>query len=375
MTQKPLTIVQVLPEMSSGGVEVCTLETARALVEAGHRSIVISSGGPLVKELETNGSKHITMPVHKKSPGTLFQAAALRREFCRVNADIVHARSRVPAWVCRLALFAFPNETRPGFVTTVHGLYSVSKYSSVMTSGDRVIAVSETVRRYILDNYPGYSSRSVETIPHGVDPKSFPYGFVPDESWVCDFRKQFPETVGKRLVTLPGRLTRLKGHFDFLEAIGSLPETVHGLIVGGEDPRRAKYAAELRDAVVDRGLADRVTLTGHRSDLRNIAAISNVVLSLSTKPEAFGKTTLEAISLGVPVVGYDHGGVSEILNEFFPQGLTPAGDPRSLAKTIEAVLHNKPHIKPNTDWTLEKAMTDELAVYTSLAASRARIAA
>lgn len=367
MSKQRLTIVQVLPELASGGVEVCTLETSAALVAAGHRSIVISSGGPMVAALEAAGSEHIALPVHRKSLRTLRQVTAVRRIVAEVSADVVHARSRVPAWVCQLALKSMPKASRPAFATTVHGLYSTNAYSAVMTYGDAVIAVSNTVRDYIVENYPHCDTRKIRTIPHGIDPTEYSFGYRPAEKWQSDFAKQFPQTNGKQLVTLPGRLTRLKGHFDFLDAIERLPDSVHGLIVGGEDPRRAAYAAELRDAIVDRQLSNRITLTGHRSDLRNVMAISDVVLSLSTKPESFGKTALEAVSLGKPVIGYDHGGVGEILDEFFPDGQVAVGDAGKLVACIQSTLANRPDVRENREWTLSRAMERELDVYQQLA--------
>ena len=156
---KKLTVIQTLPALDAGGVERGTLEIARALVAAGHRSIVISNGGRLVKQLEAEGSEHITLPVHKKSLASLWQVTPFRQLLTDIQPDILHARSRVPAWIAWLAWRKLPANTlfqhhRPHFVTTVHGLYSVSPYSAIMTKGERVIAVSNTVQEYILKNYP-----------------------------------------------------------------------------------------------------------------------------------------------------------------------------------------------------------------------------
>ena len=130
------------------------VEVAAALVAAGHRSIVISAGGRLVETLESEGTQHVRMPVGRKSLSTLLQVRQLRRLLAENSVDVVHARSRVPAWVCLLALRRVPSHRRPAFLTTVHGLYSVNRFSEVMTRGDRVVCVSNTVRRYVLENYP-----------------------------------------------------------------------------------------------------------------------------------------------------------------------------------------------------------------------------
>ena len=163
-----LTVVQLLPALESGGVERGTLEVGKALVDSGHRSIVVSSGGRLVEQLVANGSVHVTMPLGKKSLFTLLQVGRLRRFLREEQVDILHARSRMPAWIGWLAWRGMPVAQRPHFVTTVHGLYSVNAYSRIMTRGERVIAVSDTARRYILDNYPDVDPRRVVTIHRGV---------------------------------------------------------------------------------------------------------------------------------------------------------------------------------------------------------------
>jgi len=179
---KRLTVLQTLPALNSGGVERGTLEIARALVAAGHRSIVVSNGGRLVDQLVREGSEHITLPVHKKSLFSLFQVRPFRRLLTDINPDIVHARSRVPAWIAWLALRKMDLATRPRFITTVHGLYSVSPYSAIMTKGERVIVVSETVRNYVLKNYPSCPPERIQLIYRGVDEAEFSYGYQPPRS-------------------------------------------------------------------------------------------------------------------------------------------------------------------------------------------------
>ncbi|NUS39539.1 MAG: glycosyltransferase, partial [Lysobacter sp.] len=147
-----LTVVQVLPALEAGGVERSTIEIADALVHDGHRALVVSAGGRLLPELLATGAEHITLPIGRKSPLVLRHVPALRRLFAREGVDIVHARSRLPAWLARFALRGL--RAPPHFVTTVHGLNSPSRYSAVMASGERVICVSRTVRDYVLQHYP-----------------------------------------------------------------------------------------------------------------------------------------------------------------------------------------------------------------------------
>ena len=323
MAEKRLTVLQMLPALEGGGVERGTLEVAAALVKVGHRSLVMSAGGRMVSELKQAGSEHFTWAVNRKSPWTLRLIWLLRKFLLEQQVDILHYRSRVPGWVAYLAWRGMDPTMRPRLISTVHGLHSVSAYSAVMTKGERVIAVSDTVRRYILDNYPNTPEERVQLIYRGVDPQEFPWGYQPSQAWINEWRSSYPQLQGKRVYCLPGRITRLKGHFDFLDVIEGVRDAgvpVVGLIVGGEDPRRKAYAESLRQAVADRGLQAHILFTGHRTDMREIYSQCDAVLSLSSKPESFGRTVLEALALGVPVVGYDHGGVGEVLNVMYPSG-------------------------------------------------------
>jgi len=329
MAEKRLTVLQVLPALQSGGVERGTLEVGKYLVEHGHRSLVISAGGRLVEQLEHEGSEHFIWDIGKKSLWTLRLIPRLRHFLIENKVDIVHARSRMPAWICYLAWKGMDPKTRPRFITTVHGLYSVNAYSAVMTKGEQIIAVSETVRDYILRNYPDVPPDKIIVIPRGIDPAEYPNGYQPPAEWLAAWQTQYPQLAGKKVLTLPGRITRLKGHEDFIELIARLKkqgEKVHGLIVGGAHPKKQRYLDELKAKVHTAGLDGDITFTGQRDDLREIMAVSDIVLSLSTQPESFGRTVLEALSLGVPVIGYDHGGVGEQLELLFPQGRVPLGN-------------------------------------------------
>jgi glycosyltransferase involved in cell wall biosynthesis len=270
MAERRLTVIQMLPSLESGGVERGTLEVAAALVAAGHRSVVISAGGRLVDALRAAGSEHITLPVDRKSLFSLLQVRPLRALLREQGADILHVRSRMPAWIAWLAWRGMPAADRPHFVTTVHGLYSVNRYSAIMTRGERVIAVSDTARNYILDNYPDVDPQRIVTIHRGVDPAAFPYGYRPDTDWMNEWYASYPFLKGRKVLTLPGRLTRLKGHEDFIDLIAALAANghdVHGLIVGHLDPGRARYIAGLRRRMEQAGVTGRITLTGQRATI------------------------------------------------------------------------------------------------------------
>lgn len=367
-----LTVVQILPALEAGGVERCTLETARALVAAGHRSVVVSRGGRLVARLVAEGSEHIPLPVHRKSLLSLFQVRPLRRLLQELDADILHARSRVPAWIAWLAWRGLPAAERPRFVTTVHGLHSVSPYSAIMVRGEAVIAGSDTVRRHVHEHYPQCPPGRIHLIPEGVDPAEFPYGYQPSAEWLAAWRRDFPELAGKTVLALPGRLTRLKGHATFLGLIRALQDQpqVHGLIIGGAEAKKAAYAEELRAAVATAGLTQRISFTGHRSDMREVLSQCDLVFSLSTQPETFGRTVLEALRLGRPVLGWDMGGVGEILAACYPQGRVPPGSPEALLAATRRWLAQPDRPAPCPHFLLSDMCERTLALYEVLAAQR-----
>lgn len=367
---KKLTVLQLLPALESGGVERGTLEVAQTLVEHGHRALVMSAGGRQVAPLVASGAEHFTWPIGQKSFKTLLLVGKLRKFLLEQKVDIIHARSRVPAWIAWLAWRGMNPTTRPRFVTTVHGMYGVNRYSRIMTQGEQVIAVSNTVRDYILREYPDTVPWRIQVIHRGVDGREYPHGWKPDPGWQQAFFAQFPRAADKQLLTLPGRITRLKGHEDFIEIISRLKRRglpVHGLIVGGASPSKQRYLQKLRYRVRSMGLEADISFTGQRDDLKNILAISTLVLSLSTQPESFGRTTLEALRLGVPTAGYDHGGVGEILRTIFPAGLLPFNKLDETSLRIAQLLQN-PERVPEGDFFPLKAMLDQtLGLYEQLA--------
>ncbi len=361
-----LNVAQLLPALNGGGVERGTLEVARELVRRGHRSVVIAAGGRLAPKLFSEGSEHLAWPLGIKSPLTLHWIWPLRRWLTEQHIDILHARSRLPAWIGWLAWRGMDPATRPRFVTTVHGLYSVSCYSAIMTRGEQVIAVSKTAREHLQRHYPELPTDRIQVIPRGVDPVEFPYAYQPSPEWLAEWHRHHPQLQGVPVLTLPGRLSRLKGHEDFIELIARLRAQglpVRGLIVGGVEPRRQRYADSLRSKVRAQGLDDIILFTGHRSDMREIFAISTLVFSLSAQPESFGRTVLEALSLGTPVVGYDHGGVAEILAQMYPAGRIPTGDLKLLAARVIELLNAAPRVSPEPRFPLQRMLDETLTLY------------
>ncbi|CAM2858111.1 glycosyltransferase family 4 protein [Rariglobus hedericola] len=363
-------VLQILPELNAGGVERGTLEIARALIAEGHEAVVVSNGGRLVTELEKIGAKHVTLPVHRKSLGSLFQVRALRRVFEQERPDIVHIRSRVPGWIAWLAWRKMDPLKRPHLVSTVHGFYSVNAYSAIMVKGERVIAVSESIRDYILKNYPQVPADVIRVVPRGVTLEQYPRGFTPAAEWLASWQAAQPQCAGKAVLLIPGRITRLKGHEDFFQLLAGLKKAgiaVHGLVVGDTHPKKRAYLAELRARSAELGVGEDVSFLGHRSDVREIMAVSDIVYSLSQQPESFGRVTLETLALGRAFIGYDHGGVGEQLRPFFPAGCVRLGDQAGLLAATQRVLRERP--VPGVvgePYTLKCMCESSLAVYKEL---------
>ncbi|HZX72610.1 MAG TPA: glycosyltransferase [Rhodanobacter sp.] len=361
---KLLTVIQLIPTLHSGGAERSALEIARALVQAGHRSVVISAGGRLVEQLLAEGSEHITLDLGRKSLRTLGQLGALRRVLRELKPDIVHARSRLPAWMGWWALKGMA--ARPHFVTTVHGFNSPGRYSSILLRGERVIVVSQTLRDYVLSHYPWLEPGRVRVIPRGIDPDAFPYGHRPDDAWHKAFFAEFPALTGAPLLTMPARGTRLKGHHDAVELLADLKRRgieARLLLLGVIEPGREAYVAELQELIRLRGVTSQVVLSPPRDDIRDIYAVSALVLQLSNQPESFGRTVVEALSLCRPVLGYAHGGVGELLAELYPAGRVPLGDRERLVERAAELLRVAPPIPPLLSYRLSDMQHATLALY------------
>lgn len=365
MSERRLTVVQLIPALQSGGAERSCLEIAAALVKAGHRAVVVSNGGKMVPELEQVGGEHRKLPIHRKSLTSLRLVPALVRLLREVRADIVHVRSRLPGWLAWLAL-KWMGRSAPVLVTTVHGLNSVGRYSAILTSGRRVICVSKTVHDYVRKHYPAVPASRLEVIPRGVSDRDFPPGFTPSALWRERFFEQYPKLVGRRILCLPGRGTRLKGHLHAIRLLADLRERdidVALLLLGVREDGREAYVAELETEVEALGLGSRVVMTSSRRDVREVYAVSSLVLQLSVQAEAFGRTVIEALSIGRPVLGYAHGGVGELLAELYPAGAVPLRDRAALASAALALLDAPPPVVTPEHYRLDRMQAATLGVY------------
>ena len=354
-----LTVLQLLPALGSGGVERSTLEIAAALVRGGHQSVVVSAGGRLVDSLQRAGSEHIALDIGRKSLVTLRHVLTLRRIIRQYRPDIVHARSRLPAWLAWLALrgLAAP---QPHFVTTVHGLNSPGRYSSVMTRGERVICVSGSVRAHVLSNWPVTQPAKLVIIERGIDATYF-----------CPAPEGRPANTGPKRLLMPGRGTRLKGHAAALNLLADLRGSgcdTHLWLLGTREPGREAYVAEL-EAMADKlGVSDALEISAPVHDVLSAYRQADLVLQLSAKPEAFGRTVVEALCSGTPVVGWDHGGVGELLGQYFPEGQVALGDRQALLDTTLKVLAQPRPAPPINPQSLSAMQAQTLKVYESLLA-------
>ena len=292
------------------------------------------------------------MPVHIKSLKTLFLAKKLSEKILSINPDIVHVRSRMPAWVNYRAFKKLQN--KPVLVSTFHGLYSFPIYSKVMSFVDHTIAISNTVESYIIQNYD-LEKKDITIIPRGCDPNTFNNVSI-DPKEKDDLLNEFPQIKGKKVLTIPGRITKWKGIAEFIQLMSLLDNSYHGLVVGPTAKSKKRYFNKLLEKVSSLNLDNRITFTGSRRDISNIYKISDIVYNLSQTPEPFGRTMIEAIACGTKVVGWNHGGASEILKKLFPQGLVDLDEMEKLRDTTVTIANTSSTPSENT--FTAKRMTD-----------------
>lgn len=365
-------VLQILPALHSGGVERGTVEFAAELVKQGHESFVVSNGGPLVRQLEAQGSVHVTMPVHRKSPASFGQILPMRRLLEDIRPDVVHVRSRMPAWITWLAWRGLPEHKRPVMVSTFHGMYSVNPYSAIMAKADHIIAVSDCVRDYIIRNFRVPEDK-LTVIQRGVDVDGFRNQTL-DSAWHAGLVEQHPHLRGKRIIMMPGRISRWKGQLMFLEAMAEIIQKnpdCHGIIVGGVEPGKDRFMEELEQRQRELGLTNHITFLGQRNDMAELYLLSDLVCHMSTKPEPFGRTVTEALATGTPVVAFDRGGAAETLRACFPEGLVEPDNTHQFAEAALKLLGAPtPPIQVPHRFRLEAQTQATLVIYERLLAER-----
>jgi glycosyltransferase involved in cell wall biosynthesis len=332
-----LTVLQVTPELNAGGVERTTLEMAEAISRAGGLALIASAGGRLEPDLETAGGELIRLPVDTKNPITaLSNAFKLASIIKRRGVDIVHARSRAPAWS---ALLAARMSGTP-LVTTFHGIYNARSglkrfYNSVMARGDAVIANSEYTRQHILAHYDAPSERVI-AIPRGVDLDVFDRAHVSDAS-VAAQRTAWNVKPEQVVMIVPARLTRWKGQLVLIEAMRHVEQRRPGevkVIIAGDDQGRSAYTEEIVTKIEAAGLQDVVAIVGHLRQMPLAFAASDFAAFPVIEPEAFGRGAVEAQAMGVPVIASSLGGYTETVVDGETGLLAPPGSPAPWAAAI-----------------------------------------
>ena len=360
-----LRVIQVLPALDAGGVERGTVEFANAMVAQGHESYVISNGGRMVAQLEQQGSVHISLPVHRKSLISLRLVPKLHQLLIDLKPDIVHVRSRAPAWLIWLAWRKLPAASRPHLVSTVHGMYSVNAYSAIMTKAEHVIAISDCVHDYITKNYHTPEAR-ITRIYRGLDPSIFS-NHDDNATLEAQLLSEFPQFQNKKLIVMPGRLSRWKGQEAFLQVMAKLTEKrsdVHGVIIGAAEDNKQHYLDELKQQCHQLGLDSTITFTGHRSDIQDFYRLAAATCHLSNKAEPFGRTVPEALACGSPVVAFDRGGASESLHQAYPVGLVEADNITVFAERLDTIMDApRPEITLPAEFYLDAQVNATLDVY------------
>tara|TARA_B100000676_G_C18029109_1_gene817490 strand:+ start:508 stop:1638 length:1131 start_codon:yes stop_codon:yes gene_type:complete len=370
-------VVQVIPRLNSnGGTERGVVDIARGLKAAGWGSVVVSAGGPLVTNLERHKIQHITLPVDSKNP-IIIQANIFRltKVIRQLNADIIHVRSRAPAWSVRTAA----KRTNIPFLTTVQGIYNSStmlkrRYNSIMTSGDLVITNSNFTAKHIMNVY-GADPARIRIVHRGVDLSIFNPSAVTSARMVnLAERWRLPD--GVSVVMLPGRLTRWKGHELLINAIAKIDRSDICCVFVGENTDHVSYQKTLENKINELKLNTTIRLVGGADDMPAAYMLADVVVNTSIRPEAFGRVLAEAESMGRPVVAADHGGAKETVISGKTGWLFKPGDVNSLTDALNQALNlsnesrdilaknSMFHIKQN--FSLEKMIESTINVYKEL---------
>ena len=336
---KNYSVLQVLPHLNSGGLVSGAIEVSEALQKSGMRSFVASEGGRREREIIRTGGKVFNFSLGSKNPLIIFlNIYKLSRIIKKYKINIIHARSRAPAWS---AYFAAKKMGIP-FVATFHGTYSIQnnlkkKYNSIMVKADKVIAISSFINKHILSNYK-VDQEKIVTVHRGINIEKFDYLKVSNERLIA-FSKKFNIPEDSFVILLPGRITRWKGHILLIEAISKLQRSDIICLFVGDLQGRNKYFAELNKTIDKFKLKNNFRIISNQSDMSVIYKLSDVVVSASLEPEAFGRVVAEAQAMGRPTVAVNHGGGPEIIIDGETGWLFRPGDANDLADKINKALN------------------------------------
>ena len=338
---RPPVILQILPEMHNGGVERGTVDIARAIVDASGVALVVSEGGKLTEALKAIGAVHITLPVASKNPLRIQRNVKALQDIIRQHGvNIVHARSRAPAWS---AYYAAKAENVP-FITTFHGAYGTSGigkkvYNGVMVKGQRVIAVSHYIEKHILGTYgEQVNPEHIRVIHRGVDIEKFRADAVVRQKVIQLIQDWHLEDSHVPTLFMPARITRWKGQHMALEALGALPHRQFICLFAGDPDKHPNYYKELHQRVNALKLERNVRFVPSTMHMSEAYGLSDIILAPSTEPEAFGRVAVEAQAMGKPVIATGHGGAMETIRHQQTGWLVPPNDADALKEAIEEIL-------------------------------------
>lgn len=376
VTRKIPTVMQIIPSLGAGGAEQGCIDVAAELVKSGAKSIVVCNGGHRIPELLRGGTTHINLPVDSKNPFVMWRNIARLRKLIREHdVDIVHARSRAPAW----SAWKSVEGTKAKFMTTCHAPFNISGsakkfYNSSIARGERVIAISNYVREYLLSNYQ-IEDRNIRVIHRGVAIEKFHPGSVAP-THLIKLTKEWRLPDGCTIVMMPGRLTRWKGSLVLIDAMAKLKRDDVFCVLLGDDQGRSEFRAEVENAIKEKGLEGRIRIVGHCSDMPAAYMLANVVVSASTDPEGFGRIPIEAQAMGRMIVATNHGGAKETIIPGETGWLVEPGNAEELAKAIGEALdldperraimasHAMVHIADN--FTRSRMVDETMDVYAEL---------
>ena len=332
------TVLQVLPALDSGGVERGTIEIVDALTARGWTALVASQGGRLVPAVERAGGRHIALPLRTKLPWAIWRNAGRLADIIRgQGVNLVHARSRAPAWSAWLAC----RRTGVPFVTTYHGAYSDEgwgkrRYNSVMARGARVIAASGFIADLVRRQHRVGEDR-LRLIPRGIDPAVFDPAQVAGVR-VASLARDWSIPEGATVILLPARISRWKGQSVLIAALGLLRKPDLFVVFVGSDQGRHAYVQSLVDQAAALGVSSQIKLAGHCADMPAALVLADIIVSASTEPEAFGRAVIEAQAMARVVIAAGHGGAAETVEHGNTGLLVPPGDAGALAEAIGSVL-------------------------------------
>lgn len=369
-------VMQIIPCLGAGGAEQGCIDVAVEIKRAGSQSIIVSNGGHRIHELKRHDITHINLPVDSKNPLVIFKnIRKIKNLINKYNVDIVHVRSRAPAWSAYYAC----KKTKARFLTTCHAPYNINGkfkrfYNSIMARGERVISISHYVTDYLIKNYD-INQRNIRLIHRGVALEKYHPAYVkPAQIIKTTSAWRIPD--GANIIMMPGRLTRWKGHEVLIDAMEKINRKDLYCLFIGTDQGRSKYKDELTEKIAEKNLGNQIRMIDHIDDLVAAYMCATVVVSASIEPEGFGRVPIEAQAMGRPIIATDHGGARETIIRGETGWLVPPNDSDAMARAIEQALSMTPNQRSSlatramnhiaTNFSKEKMMDETLNVYAEL---------